>query len=77
MPSFIDKWIDLSIDDCMYPPWMKDRGLSEWERYSIVLGGLTTPLESIQDSKQIITKVMFSYFESASNNVIYCLIFLT
>ena len=31
MPDFIDKWIDLSIDDCMYPPWMKDRGLSEWE----------------------------------------------
>ena len=31
MSDFIDKWIDLSIDDCMYRPWMKDRGLSEWK----------------------------------------------
>lgn len=31
MPTFVEEWIDLSREGCMFPSWMKDRGLGEWE----------------------------------------------
>lgn len=31
MPTFVEDWIDLSGHGSMFSPWIKDRGLNEWE----------------------------------------------
>ena len=31
MPSFVEEWRDTKLEGCMYPPWMLERGSSNWE----------------------------------------------
>ena len=31
MPTFVEEWVDLSKQDSMFPSWMRNRGLNEFE----------------------------------------------
>ena len=31
LPLFIEEWKDTTMERCMYPTWMLERGLNNWE----------------------------------------------
>ena len=30
LPSFVEEWGDTTLERCMYPTWMLERGLNSW-----------------------------------------------
>ena len=76
MPTFIEEWTYISREDCMYPPWMKDRGLGEWE-VQYCPWWIEYPIGEYPRYEADNYKSDFLLPELACDNVIYSLMFST